>query len=410
MSETSNLATYARLLKLTPVEGIALQEIGGPRSELFSNLPDQKVAKSRWPTGTTSFLLLAVLPTCLAVLYFLFLAAPRYESEASFVLRSPGRSLPAGAQIATLLQSTGATRSNDDGYIVREFLESRDAVDYLKKNDNLLDALSHAGADPLWRFPSLLSRDTNEGLYRYFQRLMSASFDSTSGVSTLTVQAFSPTDAQRLVTGLLNAAESLVNRLNERARRDAVGTAEVEADRMRRRAVAAQTTLTAFRERQKLVDPSQVTLAVLEAIGKLSIEVSEVSVRLNELERASPNTPQLQVLRTRRTALERQISIERQRLAGDSEAIAPLIAEYETLMLEQMFAEKALVAAMTSVELARLESLRQQVYLERITMPVAPDYAAYPWAVIWSFVVFAIGCMTWRLWRSISADIFEHVR
>ena len=265
-----------------------------------------------------------------------------------------------------------------------------------------------AKRDPIWGFPNAFTSETEEGLFRHYRRMMSASFDNSTGVSTLKVQGFPPEDAQRIAASLLDAAEALVNRLNDRARRDTIALAEGEVDRMRQRTLAAQSALTAFRERERLVDPSQATLAVLETIAKLALEASQISVQMNELRQSSPNAPQITALRTRRAALEAQITIERQRLAGDAGAIAPRIAEYERLMLEREFAEKALMSAMTAMEMARVDALRQQVYLERVAAPGRPDYPTYPWKVVWCLVVLVGGYVTWRTWRILMADATRH--
>ncbi len=428
MPDTSQLTTYARLLRLTPVDVPLLTPATAPaeapcpspaaesggwwrrqwRRQASHEGTENREHRRRWPKGIMSLLLLMFLPTCVAVGYFWLLAADRYESEARFVLRTPGNKALPGASIANLLPGAGAARANDDGHIVREFLESRDAARLLEKTAGLREAFAPARMDPFWRFPNLFTSNTEEGFYRHFQRLITADFNSTTGVSTLKMQAFSPEDAQRLAAALLEAAEGLVNRLNERAKRDAIGLSEAVADRMRIRTLAAQAALTAFREREQLVDPGQATLAVLETIAKLSQEAAQVSVQLNELGKASPNAPQLSSLRTRRAALETQIAIERHRLAGDAQSIAPRIVEYERLMLEREFAERALLAAMTSVEMARVEALRQQVYLERVTTPSRPDYPAYPWRIIWSLTVLAAGYMVWRIWRVLAVDALRH--
>ena len=362
---------------------------------------------ARFP-GLVSLLLLVVAPACLAAGYLWLLAADRFESEARFVLRMPGRSLAAN-QVANLLQTSGVTRANDDGYIVREFLESRDAVSWLQKNAGLRQALTAAGHDPLWRFPNVFTSNTEEGLYDYTQRLISANFDTTTGVSTLKIQAFSPADAQKMATSLLSGAEALINRLNERARQDAIGLAEAEVDRMKTRALAAQAAVTAFREREQLIDPSQVTLAVFEGIARLSTRGLAGQCPDQRAAEEFPEGPQIAPLRARRAAIETQIAIERRRLAGDAQSIAPRIAEYERLMLEREFAERALIAAMTAVETARVEAQRHQVYLERVAEPSLPDYPAYPWRVIWFLAVLAGGYMTFRIWRIIAADALQHL-
>ena len=94
---------------------------------------------------------------------------------------------------------------------------------------------------------------------------------------------------------------------------------------------------------------------------------------------------------------------------GDAQAIAPRIVEYERLMLEREFAEKALISAMAAVETARVEAMRQQVYLERVANPSQPDYPAYPWRVVWTLVVAVAGYMTWRMWRILSSDALRHL-
>lgn len=403
MPDATEFATYARLLRLTPVSDVQLAPTAVPVETLAAQARVKRRLKFK---GAVSFLLLVVLPTCLAMIYFVFFAADRYESEARFILRSPGRTI--SAQLPNILQAAGIARASDDGYIVEGFLQSRDAMEVLEKHTDLKAAYSAGGRDFIWTFPNFFTSRTEEGLYSHYQRLMSIDFDSTTGVSTLKMQAFTPEAAQRLAAALLESAEGLVNRLNERARQDAIKVADVEVERMKARALAAQAALTTFRERERLVDPSQVTLAVLETIAKLSVEAATLSVQIGELEKTSRNSPQITPLRSRRSAIEAQIATERHRLAGDAQAIAPRIAEYERLMLEREFAAKALITAMTALETAKVEAQRQQVYLEKVATPARPDYPTYPWRSVWCFVTLVGGYMTWRIWRMLANDSLKH--
>lgn len=412
MPDASQFATYARLLRLTPVEELPLAPL--PLTTKVEN-DEPKRARRRGQGGLISFLVLVALPTILAAGYFFFLAADRYQSEARFVLRTPGRTL-VNAALGNALQSsgvagvTGITRSADDGYLVQEFVRSRDGMTWAEQHSGLKAAYANpvARRDIVWRFPNPFEPANEEGLFWHFQRMVSADFDSTTGVNTLAVQGFTPVEAQRVAGSLLKGAEDLVNRLNERARQDAISLAEAEVDRMRQRVTAAQAALTVFRERERLIDPSQATLAVLETIGRLAQEVALVSVQISELAKNSPNGPQVAPLRARRSALEAQILVERQRLAGDSTAIAPRIVEYERLTLEREFAAKALMSAMTAVETARVEAMRQHVYLERVANPSLPDYPVYPWRVVWTLVVAVAGYIVWRMWRILLSDALRH--
>ena len=409
MPDSAQLQTYARLLRLTPVEDAAIPVSPIPPPAETGAPAAPPPAKRHRRTGLVSFLALVVLPTCLAAGYFWLLAADRFHSEARFVLRTPNNAF-AGVPGAQLMQAAGVTRSADDGYVVQEYLESRDAMAILEKNAGLRDAWARPRLDFIWRFPNFHTSNSEEGLYRHYRRMVDANFTNATGVTTLEVQAFSAAEARRLAGALLDAAENLVNRLNQRQQRDATALADSEVERMRHRTLAAQAALTAFRERERLLDPAQATLAVLETIAKLAQEAAQVSVQIGELAHTSPGSPQIAPLRTKRAAIEAQIAIERKRLAGDAEAIAPRIALYERLMLEREFAEKALIAAMTSLEAARVNALRQHVYLERITAPSDPDYPASPWRFVWTIAVFAAGFVAWRIWRILITDTMAHGR
>lgn len=402
MPDVPQFESYARLLRLTPVDeaGVSVHRAEETHA--------RALRRSRRPKGIVSFLALVVMPVCLVAGYFWLIAVDRYESEARFVLRMPGQTIPA-SQMANLLQGSGIGRAND-GYVIQEFLESRDAMISLEKNSELRGAYAKAKADPVWQFPNLIGTETQEELYRHYKRLMSVKFDAQTGVSVLKMQAFAPEDTQRLTNALLDSAEELVNRLNDRARVDSIKLAQFEVEQMRQRALNAQAQLTVFRERERLVDPSQSTMSILETVAKLSLEAAQVNVQINELGKSSPNAPQINALRTRRGALEAQIVAERRRLAGDAQSIAPRIAEYERLMLEREFAEKALFAAMTSLELARVEAMRHQVYLERVVAPSLPDYPEYPWRIVWCLVALLAGVMFWRMWRTLATDALQHVK
>lgn len=402
MPDDAQLANYARLLRLSPIE-----EAPAHPSRTLPSAAATLEKRGHRIDGLWSLLLLVVLPVSVATGYFWILAADRYESETSFVLRAPGQSIQLGMP-SNFMPTGGISRAADDGFIVGEYLQSRDAMQWLEKHADLRAAYNKAKGDPIWRFPNPFQSNTEEGLFKHYKRMVTAKFDVETGVNSLKVEAFTPQDAQRLAASLLDATEALVNRLNRRSREDAVALANSEVERMRERTMAAQAALTAFREEQRLIDPSQATLSVLQTIGRLSLDVAQVSVQISELIHSSATSPQIAQLRNKQTALETQITLERQRLAGDANAIAPRIADYERLVLEREFAEKALLAAMTSVETARVDTLRQHIYLEKVAAPGSPDHPAYPWRVVWCLAVLALAYMTRRIWRILANDALRH--
>jgi capsular polysaccharide transport system permease protein len=389
------------------------------------NLFDQNVELVRIPSGVVnseadvvnSFgagpkrrlnlpVVLAGIPIVLAIFYFLVLAADRYESEAAFVVRSPSGN--AVSQMANLVQGSGIIGSSEDAYIVHEYLQSRDAMHALIVNNDLISVFRKSGWDPIWSTPGFLTAPSAEKLYEHYKKFVSVYFDKTTGISTLKVQAFTPDDAQRIVTALLRQSEVLLNRLNERSQTDSVVSAEKQVEESKQRSYDARERVTAFRNRESVIDPTLLSTAVVETVARLSLEMAQLNAQLAELRASSPENPQMNSIKFRLVALENQITKERGQLGGTDASLAPRVAEYERLMLEREFADQAFTSALNTLEVARVDALRQRTFLEQISSPNLPDYAKYPHRFVW-ILAFCIGSISiyWII-RKLVLDTLAH--
>ena len=70
-------------------------------------------------------------------------------------------------------------------------------------------------------------------------------------------------------------------------------------------------------------------------------------------------------------------------------------------MLEREFADRALASALASLENARAESQRQQLYLERVVAPHAADYPSQPRRLLWIGIVFLLSLSVYSICRSL---------
>ena len=352
------------------------------------------------------FLLLS-LPTILAFIYFIGIAAGRYESISTFVVRSP--SAAQESEIASLVQGGGIVSSPDDSYIVNEYMTSRDAMRDLIKNDGLMDVFHHWGIDFAWAPPGTFWFGSDERLYHYYQNFVSVEFDSSTGISTLRVEAFRPSDAQRIATALLQKSEALLNRLNTRAQDDAIAAAQTEVDSSKQDALGALQKVTDFRQREAVIDPTLQSTVVLDTIAGLTGQLAQASAQLAELQKSSPESPQIASLRLRIAALDEQIAKERTQFGGSAASLAPRIAEYEHLTLDQEFAARAFLSALNTLESAKVDAQRRRTYLEQISRPNFPDYPLYPFRIIWVLAIAAGNFAIYWLLRNVLHDTLAHV-
>lgn len=361
---------------------------------------------ARWVRSQLLLLLIVVIPGLLGGIYYAFISADQYVSETQFVVRSPNRN--AAGLLSGFLQSTGFVRAQDDSYIVTEFIKSRAAVDALVEKDGLKEIFSRPEADVLNRYPPPWREANSEELFQHYLRFINVHTDSGSGVTTLNVRAFQADDAYRLANALVQHAEELINRLNDRARQDAIRYAQVEVNDSQVRLSDMQKRLTDFRNREALVDPGKQSSAALDMIARLSDDLADSKARLAALDEQAPRSPQNEALRARVGAMERQISDERARIVGSDGSMAPRIAQYEQLLLEREMAAKMLTSATASLESAKIDAQRQQLYLERIADPNLPDHALYPKRLQSFLLLLAICFAIFWIVRFFVAQVHEH--
>lgn len=377
----------------------------GPIPEALTFREESKPWWRRLPIG---FLLVVALPTLLAALYYLVIATPRYVSEARFIVRASNQSQPSAIGVA--LQGVGLSTTQSDAFAVHEYIKSRDALRELGRRFDIAAILNPPGADAFSRYPRPWDSRGEEGLYKGLGRFVVVGYDSTTGISTLRVEAFRAEDARQLNLALLAGGEQLVNRLNERAVGDAVTDATLARDEARTRLSGIQQQLTAFRNREGFIDPEISARESSSLIGGLLATVAQLRADRAQLVGEAPQSPQLPILDGRIAAYERQIAAERAKVAGASTSLAPRVGVYEDLNLQRELADRELTQATASLLAAQQEARRQKLYLDRIVNPNLPDKPTQPRRWIAILTVFASSILIYGVGWLIWAGVREHAQ
>lgn len=351
-----------------------------------------------WRRLPSAFLIIVVLPFALSAIYFLLIASPRYVSEARFIVRAADDSRPSSLGVA--LEGVGLATATSDAFAVHEYITSRDGFNELTRRFNLRRMIG--AGDILSRYPRPWEGQSNEDFFSAFQRFITVGYDSTTGISTLRVEAFAARDAQRLNDAMLASGEALVNRLNERASVAAIRDAEAARTRASDRLAQAQAGLTAFRNKQRYIDPALTAREGSQLIGGLLATVAELRAERAQLAAQAPQSPQLATIDSRIRAYEGQITEERSKIAGNSTSLAPQVSVYEDLVLERELADKELTAANAALTTAEQDARRQKLYLDRIVNPSLPDAATQPkrllsiLTVLFSaLLIYGVGWFVW---------------
>lgn len=375
----------------------------GPAPKLLTSARDQTPWWRKLPLG---FLIVVALPTLIALVYYLLIASPRFVSESRFIVRSPERMQTTG--LGVVLQGVGISGGHTDAYAVHEYITSRDGLRDLQRRFDVGAIIGRPGVDPFSKYPLPWEGQTEEGLYKGLQRFVTVGHDSTTGISTLRVEAFRARDAQALSDALLSGGESLINRLNERAARDGISESTQAETEARARLADVQQRLTAFRNRQGFIDPRLQATESSELIGGMLASLAQMRAEREQIVAATPNNPTLPTLDGRIAAYERQVAAERAKLTGSATSLAPSLGAYQDLVSEQELADRQVGLATAAVVAARQEARRQNLYLERIVNPSLPDKPTQPRRWLAILTVFASGMLLYGVGWLVWAGVREH--
>ena len=381
---------------------------------------EQEATKARSkkikPWLMISILACIALPTVLAGLYYFLFAADQYVSEARFAVRSnEGQSADVLGMISGMPRATVVS----DSYIVADYVRSAEMVEELERRIPFRQIYARPEADFLTRLDAEASR---EDMVDYWGRRVDVGYDSTKNTIAVKVRAFSPQDSERIVSEIVQITRELINNLSAQSRRDAVQFAAAEVARAELRVRGSRQDVLRFRTEYKNFDPSQTAAASLGIVATLEAELSQLNSQLASVSTyLNANAPTVAILRSKIRALEDEIGRKRNEFSTveggggsdpanpDKGALASVVSQYQELMLDQEFAEKAYAVALASLERARTEADRTQSDLAIYMNPSAAQSATYPNRLLNTFMVFVFAGVIWAIGSLGWLSVRDHV-
>jgi capsular polysaccharide transport system permease protein len=347
-------------------------------------------SKRRRELRFTSGLILA--PVLLMGFYVAFLAAPRYQAEARFSVRS-GASSVAGATGPASLLATGANVSSVggfvDGWAVSDFLVSRDCMHLLDRKIGLRRYLAHAGWDPVHR----LSPDaSDEQLYQAYLASIDVSFNLMEQIDVMEVRAFSPQDAEAVSNGLLDIAQGFVNDMDDKGVADSmqVGTRALAV--AEKKDTEARDRLTRWRVEHGNLDPVAEASMLQTLVLQLEGELNTADISLAKIRSlGNPDHPMLQPTQAQVAALTQLLSATHRRLSGAGETEAGQLNSYEALKNALDFSDQNLNAARQNYQQAFTDTERLRRYLGVVVHPVSERQPSNPRVIVLLLEALAFG-------------------
>jgi capsular polysaccharide transport system permease protein len=345
---------------------------------------------------TFSFVLWVILPVVLSGLYLYTIARDQYASHVGFSVRTE----EIGSAIELLggiTELSGSSSSDTD--ILYAFIQSPQIVRSVHEQLDMARIYQRPG-DPVFT----LGEDTRiEALLSYWDRMVKIFYDRSSGLVEIRVLAFEPQDARAVAEVVFTESSNMINQLSAIARADAMRYAEEELARAEDRLKVSNRSLTSFRNRTQIVDPSADVQGQMGLLNSLNAQMAEAQIELELLlDNANQSDPRVNQANRKIAAIQKLIDAERSAFGGASGVsgvtqYSELIEEYQALELERQFAEKSYLSALAARDVAVAEAQRQSRYLATHISPTLAETSEYPRRVLLLLMISGFLLLSWSI-------------
>ena len=104
--------------------------------------------------------------------------------------------------------------------------------------------------------------------------------------------------------------------------------------------------------------------------------------------------------------LSKEISLIRRKAESKDPDVQ--VIQLQSLHLEREFADKQLATSLSSLEQARTEALKKQLYIERVANPILPDNAMEPKRIRGIISTLLLGMVLWGILFLLISGVREH--
>lgn len=321
------------------------------------------------------FVALVLLPWFCIAGYVGFVAAPRYVSTSSMVIKQVSDQPMSSGGISALL-GVNAT-SKEDALFLTEYILSHDMIERLDKEFDLKTHYRPNNGDFIYQ---LTADPTPEALRDYFKKRVKIELDDISTVLTVKTEGFSPEFALALNQAILVESEQFVNRLSKNVAVEQMMFSEQQLAEAEERLADAKAALLDYQNNNEVYDPQANAQMVNQIISGLQGQLASLRTEERQLlSYLNPEAPQVVALRSQIVAVEKQIRDEQAKLTSpDSSRLNAQTMTFESIKADVDFANELYKMSLSSVEKARLESIRKMKNLVVIASPHQAGEATYP--------------------------------
>lgn len=350
----------------------------------------------------------------LGVVYFILLfcvigyvwgvAQDRFVTIAAFKISR--QSSPGGeVGIAQLALPGLADSGLNDSQIAIGFIDSADLLIAIEQEFNLHEHYSSPEQDFIFRLEADASL---EDRLKFYRKRISAHFDTVTGLTNLTVDTFDPKMSRDVAESLLKRCESFVNTINQTIANQQMTFIRGELERAENHVAKLSAEMLELQNANNILTPDSAISESHIALQELKMERLRAETSVTSLERDSPGSPRIPILRSQLRSLEEQISVESAKLSGpDQDNLNQVLFRFKELQTQLDFAIQIRAGTETLFERNRVDAAATSRFLSIIQHPYLPEDPTYPARTYATATILVLGVLVFLMLRVFIHSVYE---
>jgi capsular polysaccharide transport system permease protein len=339
------------------------------------------------------------------LLYFVAITPRIYTSEARVMVEKSG-SMGAGQNLLGLIQGGSTSK---EARMLREYVLSPAMLADLHK----LFALRDHYAGPFDPFRSISGNASSEEALDFYRKMTGVHIDENGGLIVISARTFDPELSRKVLTRILEKAEEYLNHAASEVVIEQLDYLKDQVNKSADDLEKARLDLVDFQDRNGLLTPQEAANPVLGAIGRLEGElVLKKAELLTALGYLHPDSAEAVKLKSQIEALQTQIGLEKDRLAGtgngNGERISSSVAAFEKQKMRVEFATDVYKASIMALEKAQFEAAKKSRMVVMVQPPTLPEDPSYPKPLKQVPLTLLFGYLTYLLGTLVLQVVREH--
>lgn len=339
----------------------------------------------------------------MVLLYFMVITPRIYTSEARILVEKSG-SADAGHSLLGLIQGGSSFK---EASMLKEYVLSPAMLADLDQEYALRDHY----ANPLDPIRSISRNASTDEALDFYRKMTGVQIDEHTGLIVLTAKTFDSALSHKALTRILEKAEEYLNHAAAEVVTEQLEYLKEQVHKSADDLERARMELVAFQDRNKLLTPQDAARPVLGAIGRLEGELVTKRAELQSaLAYLHPDSAEAVKLKSQIKALQSQIGMEKERLAGtgNGERISSSAAAFERRKMRVEFAADVYKASIMALEKVQFEAAKKSRTVVMVQPPTLPEDPSYPKPLKHVLLTLFLGYLAFLLGRLVIQVRQEH--